>query len=112
MKKPPLKIACTTCFTLATRATQAQPSVTRSGILDAGFEVNQGGASMTGPSQPPTDYRYQNGDRQASRPMFTGTEAMGGGLKVLSRLETLLETRFDPGAGDVLRERWFMEMNG
>ncbi len=109
MKKTTLKIACTTCFTLATGVAQAQSSVTLSGILDAGFEVNQAGALKTDPSQHPTNYRFQNGDLQASRLMFSGTEDMGGGLKTLFHLETQFNLgtgAYAGGTGGFTREAW------
>ncbi|WP_175950702.1 porin [Burkholderia sp. BCC0405] len=86
----------------------AQSSVTLAGILDAGFEMSKVGALKSDPSNHPVLYRFQNGNLQASRLIFRGTEDMGGGMKTLF----FLESQFNLGDGTLAgsglftREAW------
>ncbi|SIO72301.1 Outer membrane protein (porin) [Burkholderia sp. GAS332] len=86
----------------------AQSSVTLSGILDAGLEINNAGTQKLNPSVGQTLVRFENGNLQASRLIFVGTEDLGGGMST----QFHLENQFNLGDGNVTggtgftREAW------
>jgi predicted porin len=102
------KLITCSCLFGAVGIAHAQSSVTLSGIIDGGFEASQVGALKSNPTDHPTLYRFQNGDLQASRFMFTGSEDLGGGLKALFHLENQFNVGDGTASGSGLftREAW------